>query len=164
MNQILDILGSVGFNWHVALANFINFLIIFFLLNKFFFGKLGATIKQRHELIERGLSQASDAEKALLRAHDEERSIIKQAQKESQSIIASAEVQASSRAETIIGEAEKVAQAKADHIAHKEATLASGVEKAFMEKAPRLVAALYAKTLRTEMTQEANDSLIARMK
>lgn len=61
MTEILNILGTVGFNWHVALANFFNFLIILFLLQKFFFGKIRSTIQKRANIIEEGLNNAEDA-------------------------------------------------------------------------------------------------------
>jgi F0F1-type ATP synthase membrane subunit b/b' len=35
--DILGILGKIGFDWQVALANLVNFLIIFWILKKFAF-------------------------------------------------------------------------------------------------------------------------------
>ena len=163
MDQILSILGSVGFNWHVALANFINFLIILFLLNKFFFGKIGKTIKTRQEIIERGISQASDAEKALTSAEEQKKVIIKSAQKEGTEIIEQAEKNAESLAQTIIASAEQEAQMKLDLLAQKEAKLRVSLEKEIAVEIPHIVARLYAKTLKEEMTQKENDALIARM-
>lgn len=163
MQQILEILGSVGFNWHVALANFINFLIILFLLNKFFFGKLGKTIQTRHDIIERGLSNASDAEKALAQAEEEKRKIVKEAKTEGQEIINEAHLQATTVAQNIVQEAEAEAAKKTELLAEKEASLAKDVEKAFAEKAPALVAKLYAKTVQQEVNAQENDALIARI-
>ena len=88
MDKILSILGSVGFNWHVALANFINFLIILFILNKFFFGKLGKTISDRKAIIEKGLSDATDAAKALASAEEKKKELIHEAKKEGETDIA----------------------------------------------------------------------------
>ncbi len=164
MSEILNILGSVGFNWHVALANFINFLIILFLLNKFFFGKLGKTIQTRHEIIERGLSNASDAEKALAEAEEEKRKIVKEAKTEGQEIVNEAHLQATTVAQNIVQEAEAEAAKKGEALAEKEASLARDVEKAFAEKAPALVADLYTKTLQKEVNAQENDALIARIK
>jgi F-type H+-transporting ATPase subunit b len=163
MDQILNILGSVGFNWHVALANFINFLIILFLLNKFFFGKIGKTLQTRHDIIERGLSQASDAEKALAHAEEEKKTIVKNARKEGRDILATAEASAQALAESIAQEAEAQANAKMQTLTEKEAKLKDSVERDFAEQAPGLVARLYAKTLVKEMTAKDNDDLIARM-
>lgn len=164
MSEILNILGSVGFNWHVALANFINFLIILFLLNKFFFGKIGKTIETRHEIIERGLTNASDAEKALANAEEEKKQIVKEARNEGHAIVEEAKGSAEALAETIKKEAEKEADAKLADIAKKEANLKESVEKEFALRAPELVAKMYASTLSKELTASENDALISRMK
>lgn len=163
MQQILDILASLGFNWHVALANFINFLIILFILNKFFFGKIGKTIQTRHDVITRGLSQASDAEKALLHAEEEKKHIVKEARKEGQEIVALAEVNATALAESISKEAETAVNERMQAIALKEQSLKESVEKEFATRAPELVAKMYATTLAKEMTATDNDALISRM-
>lgn len=163
MQSILNILGSVGFNWHVALANFINFLIILFILNKFFFGKIGKTINTRHEIIEKGLSNASDAEKALANAEEEKKKIVKEAKIEGHGIVEEAKGNAQALAETIKKEAEDEAQSKLDEIAKKETNLKENVEKEFALRAPSVVAKLYASTLSKELTAEENDALISRI-
>ncbi len=164
MNQILSILGSVGFNWHVALANFINFLIILFILNKFFFGKLGKVISNRQEVIERGLAQASDAEKALANAETEKSRIIHDAKKEGHTIVTEAQSQAEALALSIKTDAEKEITEHMDSLHKKEATIKAKVEKEFAELAPTLVAKLYADTLRKNLTEKDNSALIASMK
>jgi F-type H+-transporting ATPase subunit b len=164
MDQILNILGSVGFNWHVALANFVNFLIILFLLNKFFFGKIGKAIETRHDIIERGLHQASEAEKALALADEHKNTIIRDAKKEGHDIILRAEGEAKLSADGIVKSAEDEAHKRLRVMEEKELSLKETVEKAFGEKAPELIAQLYAKTLLKEMNQTENDALIARMK
>lgn len=163
MNEILNILGSVGFNWHVALANFVNFLIILFLLNKFFFGKIGRTLNERKSTIEHGLNQAREAEMKLASAEEEKSSIIKSAHKEKDAIVANAESLARDTVASIEKEAQITIDARMEKISKQEATLKETVEKAFGEKAPALVAALYAKTLSKELTEEDNNALIARM-
>lgn len=164
MDQILNILGSVGFNWHVALANFINFLIILFILNKFFFGKLGKVISERQELIEKGLSQASDAEKALAQAEEKKKEILHEAKKEGHVIVSEAQTQAEALASTIKSDAELEIASKMQALHEKEAALKSKVEKEFAEQAPILVSKLYAETLRKTLTEKENNTLIASIK
>ena len=164
MQEILNILGSVGFNWHVAVANFFNFLIILFLLNKFFFKKIGKTISDRHAVIEHGLNQARDAEKALAHAEDEKGVIISAARKERDTIVANAEVLAKELAISVAKDAQDEIDARLLKLKEEESSVKESVEKAFREKAPSLVAQLYAKTLMKEMTEGDNNALIARMK
>lgn len=164
MDQILNILGSVGFNWHVALANFINFLIILFILNKFFFGKLGKVISNRREIIERGLSDASDAERALAHAEEKKKEIIHGAKKEGHTIISEAQAQAEALALVIQSEAEKEIASKLEALKEREAHLRLKVEKDFAEVAPVLVSRLYAETLKKNLTEKDNNALVASMK
>lgn len=161
MSEILNILGSVGFNWHVALANFFNFLIILFLLNKFFFKKIGTTIDTRHSIIERGLNQARDAEKALAGAFEEKKSILKEARQERDAIVANGEALAKDLALKMEQDAQESIALRITKLDEQEAHMAASVEKAFAEKAPHLVAQLYAKTLMKELTEEDNNKLIA---
>ena len=163
MQQILTILGSVGFNWHVALANFFNFLIILFLLNKFFFKKIGKTIDERHHAIESGLQKARDAEVLLSKVDEEKRDILRQAHEKEASIIREGELKAKERAEKLTKAAEEELEGKKAALQKEETTLRERLENELSEKAPYLVAKLYAKTLKATMTEEENNALIAKI-
>jgi F-type H+-transporting ATPase subunit b len=163
MNEILSILSSIGFNWHVALANFINFLVILFLLNKFFFTKIGKVIENRRETIERGLSQASDAERALLHANEEKHILLSMAEKEGHKIIKEATEHAEHAATLIKSNTEKEINARLEVLEEKEKSVEENVERSFRSRAPELVAKLYALTLAKEMTEEENNALIGRI-
>jgi F-type H+-transporting ATPase subunit b len=164
MQEILNILGSLGFNWHVALANFINFLIILFILNKFFFGKIGKVINTRKSVIERGLLDSEEARKVLMNADEKKKEIIGEARKEGKGIIEKAQIDAESLATSIRHGAEKDREEKMESLVRKEENLKESVEKAFGEHTPELMAMLYKKTLLREMTEVENNALIARMK
>jgi F-type H+-transporting ATPase subunit b len=163
MNEILSILGSIGFNWHVALANFVNFLIILFVLNKFFFGKIGRVLATRRETIERGVRESREAHELLSNAHKEKHDILTGAHKEGQDIITSSAKKGEALAKNITDEAENNARKRLEALDAKEKSLTESVERDFATRAPELVAALYEKTLRTTMTKEGNDELITRI-
>ena len=163
MSQILDILSSVGFNWHVAIANFVNFLIILFLLNKFFFGKIGKTLGDRRKVIEEGLSHARDAEMKLANAEQEKESILQSAYKEKTTILEEAETLARDLAANLEKEAQISIAGRMEKLDKEEKEIEANVEKAFAIRAPHLVAALYSKTLMKELTKEENDVLVAKM-
>ena len=78
---MLEILGKIGFDWQVALANLINFFIVFLLLKKFFFKKIKETIRERRNKIEKGLEDAEKAAESLKSAEIEKDSIVKEALK-----------------------------------------------------------------------------------
>ncbi len=164
MSELLNILSSVGFNWHVALANFVNFLIILFLLNKFFFKKISKTIQERGEIIERGLNKASDGEKILAHAEIERETILAEAKKESYSLLEKARNEGTSLVFSMKEGAQKEIDAKESLLKEKEATITEKIEKEFLERAPQLVAALYSATLKKEMSAAENDAFISRIK
>ncbi len=83
MNYILETLGKVGFEWQMGLFNLINFLIIFFILKKFFFASVTKTINERQ-------LKAKEAVENFERAKTE----LGMATKKSQEIIDGAKVEA----------------------------------------------------------------------
>ncbi|MDP3989229.1 MAG: F0F1 ATP synthase subunit B [bacterium] len=94
MDQLNDILTKIGFDWQLALASLVNFLIIFWILKRYFFKPLGDTIEERQKRIEGGLRDAHESELALLRAKEECQLLIIQAKKEAEEVISSARDQA----------------------------------------------------------------------
>jgi F-type H+-transporting ATPase subunit b len=164
MSEILSILSSVGFNWHVALANFVNFLIILFIVNKFFFGKIGKTIEKRQEIIERGLNQASDAEKLLAHAETRMAEILATAEKEGKTIVSDAHLKGVALVSTLEHDAQEKIDTRLQAIAEKEASVEKRIEDSFAKRAPELVVELYKKTLLQEMNEEENDAFINRIR
>lgn len=90
----MEILGKVGFDWQVALANLVNFLIVFWLIKRFFLKPIKKTIKDRKEVIDKGLEDAKRAEAALTMANVEKEEILKSAHQESKVIVETADKKA----------------------------------------------------------------------
>jgi F-type H+-transporting ATPase subunit b len=112
MDFLLDILGKLGFDWRVALANLINFLIIFWILNRFVFRPLAQTIASRQEKIAQGIESSERADGLLVRAKEEARSLVDDAKKQAAEIIQ----HAGKQAENVKQDIEKRAYADADQI------------------------------------------------
>jgi F-type H+-transporting ATPase subunit b len=127
--MIGEILGKLGFDWKVALANLVNFLIIFYLLRNVVFKKLGKTIKERQEKIQKGLDDAKRAEGALVMAESKKEEILKDAQKESRKITENADIEG----KKIVAEAKSLADEEAQKI-KEAARLASEREKTEAQK------------------------------
>ncbi len=147
MNFILSILGSIGFNWHVALANFINFLIILFILNKFVFKKVFSGIESRQNVIREGVKNASLAQENLKIAANESQSIIlnskKEAEKIFKDIIDKSELEARAITEKASIDTEKLRTQLKDKISSAQ----SEIENNFAKVAPDLLAKLFKKVL-----------------
>lgn len=84
-----EILSKIGFDWKLALANLINFLIIFYILKRFAFAPISKIIKERKDKIDEGLEKAIHSEEILKMAKEEGLEIIAKAKEEANHIIAS---------------------------------------------------------------------------
>lgn len=91
---ILDILGKIGFDWQVAVANLVNFLIIFFILKRYAFKPIANIIKERQDQVNEGLDNAKLAETNLMQAEQEKEKVVMQARQEANEIVAGAKDQA----------------------------------------------------------------------
>ena len=142
---MLEVLGRIGFDWQVALANLVNFIIIFFVLKKFAFGPIMKVIRERQEKIDEGLENARLAEtdrimaeelkkRELSEAKRQANVIVGEAQEKSNSILLGVKSEAESARAVIIADGERIAgekKASAQREAEKEVAMlvVSGIEK-----------------------------------
>jgi F-type H+-transporting ATPase subunit b len=126
--MLLQILGKLGFDWKVALANLFNFFVIYLLLKNIVFKKIGEAIRDRQDKIKTGLYEAELAKTALLRAENEKEQILKKSHEEALLIVKRAELkkneiirEAILLAETKVKEAEEKGRIKAENLV-KEAS------------------------------------------
>jgi F-type H+-transporting ATPase subunit b len=103
MEKIIEILGSIGFDWRVALANLVNFAIVFYLLNRFVLKGIKKTLAERKANIEKGLEDSKKAETALIMAKQKEDEIVREAAEKANSIV----INASHKGDELIKNAEK---------------------------------------------------------
>jgi len=108
---MLEILGKIGFDWQVALANLVNFLIIFILLRAFVFKSLAKAIRDRNTKISDGLKNAEDALLARDKAEVDKNKIITDAHREAGEIIKEIQTESENRRLALVAKAEAEAQA-----------------------------------------------------
>lgn len=146
----MEVLAKLGFDWKVALANLVNFLIIYYLLRNIVFKKIGNAIKERREKIQAGLEDAEKAKIALVDAdktkekilsdgHKEVRSLLEDAETKKRSIVNSAKNEARIEAEKVkqesVREMEALAEKQTQEIKKKSVELIiSGMEKMLKEE------------------------------
>jgi len=115
------ILENFGFDWRLALANLINFLIIVWLLKKFAFKPIRKILDERENKIKKGIEDTEKSaqelqltkqtsEKTLLNARNEANEIIARANKESEKIIAEGAVVAEQKTKEIINLAKQAVE------------------------------------------------------
>lgn len=158
---MLEILGKVGFDWQVALANLVNFALVFIILNFLVFKPLKKVIADRKAKIDEGLENAHKAEAALVEASSKKEELLRDAYQESQDIITKAKEEKnkvlSSAGEEAAQEASKIRQqaiSEADMILKK-------ADQDLTQKATNLVIEGIEKVVEKKMTQDINEAYVA---
>lgn len=163
MSGLIAILGKIGFDWQVALANLVNFLIIFFILKKFAFKPIGTIISDRQKKIQDGLDNARKAETELMMASVKKEEILKEAKEEAQlfisetiktrnQILEKARIKAQADADKIITEAEKTKEKESQKM-----------RKEIREQSIALVLSSTEKLLKEKMSAKTNEQYIKKL-
>ena len=126
---MLEILGTIGFDYRVAIANLVSFLIIYFILAKYVFGPVKKLVDQRRTTIQEGIDRAQQSVTELLVAQQKAETEIKTAKAQANQIVA----EAKEKADEQINQAKSTAQKEADAIV-ANADVAIEKNKIQMEK------------------------------
>lgn len=158
--MINDVLGNIGFNWHVAILNFFNFLVILFILNKFFFKKIGNTINKRDVYIKEGVANAKNAKHKIEEAEMNAKNIIHQSRIDGQSIVDESADRAESVARDIKLKAEHEAESLRDKLKKAIATSDDKAMDSLANATPELLQKVFAQIIGEKMTTEVNAKYI----
>ncbi len=99
MEFILETLGKVGFEWKMGLFNFINFIIIFFILKKLFFKPISTTINERQKKVLQSIEDFQKAKTELQMANVKAQETIDNAKVQGNKIIEASHEEAKALAE-----------------------------------------------------------------
>lgn len=106
----MDILTNFGVQPTLLFGQIVNFLIILFLLKKFFYGKIINALEERKKKIEESLNNADAIELKLKETEEKSAKIIADSQAQAQEIIKEAKVQAEEIAKMGAADAQKAIQ------------------------------------------------------
>lgn len=156
----MEVLEKLGFDWKVALANLVNFLIIYYLLRNVVFKKLGQAIKERREKIKEGLDDAEKAKTALIMANHEKEKILAEGHMEVKEILVGAEATKTSIIDSAKIEAEAEARKIKEDSMREIESLAERQAKEVKEKSVDLIISGMEKVLRSEIDQKKAEKLV----
>lgn len=88
------IVGTLGINWKLFLAQLINFGIILYILRRFVFIPISKKLEERAEKIERALQDAEEVEKQKMEFEEWKKQELAKTRQEAADIIAKAETDA----------------------------------------------------------------------
>ena len=150
----MEVLTNIGFDWQVALANFVTFLIIFFILKYKVFGPVGKILDDRREKIAAGLAKAIESEEQSKRTQEESQEILMQARTQANGLLAEAQTRsdalvndASIKAQN---EATKIFEQNKERIEHEQTLAMREVER----EASRLVVLAVERVLGKKVDQD----------
>jgi F-type H+-transporting ATPase subunit b len=158
----MEILKDFGFEPTFFFAQIINFLIIAFILKRFLYKPVLATLSERKSKIEKGLKDAEKASLELAKAEERKDEIIKKAAEEAEKIIEETKksteelretltLSAKTEAEKIISEAKVAAEEEFDKSRKQAENIALTLSQKILDK------------LMTEMfTKEEKAKIMAR--
>lgn len=107
----MEILTNFGVQPTLLIGQIVNFLIILFLLKKFFFGKIVDALEDRKKRIEESLKNADTIELKLQETEEKSANIIEKAQSDAQKIITDAKANAQATLDAASAEAKKTIEA-----------------------------------------------------
>jgi F-type H+-transporting ATPase subunit b len=159
--DILISLQGIGFDWQLAVAHTINFLIVVALLNYFLFKPLQKRLNERKQVIEKGVADARAAEDERYHAKEKREEIITAAKAERREILTTVQEEA----KAVVAQAQDEAKSEADDILNKaRQKIAADKERMLKELEGQVgdLAILTAeKIMEREVTKKDHDALVA---
>lgn len=101
----MELLNEFGFDIRLLIAQVVNFLVIAYVFKRFLYKPILNTLKKRADSIEKGLSDAEKATKALERAEQEKDEMLGKASKEVERILNEAKASAEETRNSILNDA-----------------------------------------------------------
>lgn len=103
----MKLLSALGIDWKILIAQFVNFAILIWVLQRFAYKPIIKFLETRTKKIESGLKNTELAKKKILEIGEKEKEIIKKAKQEARKIIDSSEEIARKNQDEIMRKAEE---------------------------------------------------------
>lgn len=149
----MEILHNFGIEPTLLLAQIVNFLIILFLLKKFFFGPIVNALEDRKNKIAESLKNVDLIEERLQKTEVDSAKIIEDARRDAQSLLSDAKEQAQTVTDNASLEAKKIIEDA--NVAIKEQMISEKerIQKEVQAETMTLVTGVVKKVLGRTMTQ-----------
>ncbi len=153
-NPIVDLANQFHVEWPFLIAQIINFCIVAFILYRFAFKPILATVEKRQQKIAEGLQYAEEMKAKLAEAEKKEAETLRNAREEAKSILEetrqSAKVFMEKHSQEAIAKAEEILAKAEQRIEHEHKAMLSEVR----QEIARLVVLTAGKVLRKELSEQ----------
>lgn len=131
--MVTRVANEFGVNWKILIAQIINFAIVAFLLYRFAFKPILATLDERQKKIAEGLKFSEEMEQELRNAEREREATLAKASLEGKNIISEAREKAKEfleeQAQNAIGKADAIVKKAEETIAHEKQLMLNDLRK-----------------------------------
>jgi len=103
----MEILGKLGINGKIFLAQIVNFFLLMYVLRRFLYQPLLDIMKKREERIKEGLKNAVKAEKRIAEAEENAKKQLEESSREADRIMEKAHIEGEEHKEDIVREAKE---------------------------------------------------------
>lgn len=149
----MEILHNFGIEPTLLLAQIVNFLIILFLLKKFFFGPIVKVLEDRKNKIAESLKNADLIEEKLQKTETDSATILEKARNEAQTLLTNAKTEAQRITDNANTEAKKTIEDAQVSIKAQIASDKEKLQKEVQSETMSLVADVVKKVLGRTMTK-----------
>ncbi len=101
----MEFFDAFGINTKIIIAQFVNFVVLMFILQKIGYKPLKKFVEDRTKKIEQGVENAKKAEIALKEAQAEQERLLVEARKDASELIEKARVQAKEQGDALVDKA-----------------------------------------------------------
>lgn len=148
-----SVVGTLGLNWKLFLAQLINFGIVLFILWRWVFKPVGGALESRRQKIEKSVRDAEEIENRLADLAAMTEAEIKKARAETDAMIAKAEKQATEMREQTVG----AARAEAERMLASSREMMENEKNQMMKDIREEVASLTVMATEKILRQEMNE-------
>jgi len=154
------VLGTLGINWKLFLAQLLNFSVILFILYKFAFKPVGKKLEERREKLDKALKDAEDIEKQKLEFDQWKETEIKRVKSQATAIIASAQSDAIKERAKILGETAKRQEDLVNNAKRQIEEERETVANQIKQEASDMITTAVEKILKEKITDQKDKELI----
>ncbi len=155
-----SVLGTLGINWKLFLAQLVNFSIVLFIFWKWIVKPLGKTLTDRQEKIESGLKNAELIEQEKAHLVTQKLEEMRQARVEAERVIKSATDTANKMKQEIINEAQAQSSRMMEQTKSQMEQEKQNMLKEVHQEVATLVVAASEKILRGKLDMKKDNELI----
>jgi F-type H+-transporting ATPase subunit b len=152
--EFSTILEGIGIDYKLLIFNIINFLVVVWLLQKLFFGKILSTIEERQKKLSEIMGAEDEAKNAKIQAANEREKILFKAKQESLEILRKTKTDNELLAASLASEAKETAEKIVSQSKIEAEKLKQDAEKESQEKSKDMILSLTKQLIDTEVSDK----------